>query len=129
MTYGVHSQIQSGMNGGPFVISMQTAPENVERAVKSVVDELKKLKTEGITAEELESAQRAISDRYPVELANPGFLSSILLRNSVHGIEAEELQTFPAQIKAVTLAEAEAVIDELIQPDKLVIVTAGPVGS
>ena len=126
LTYGVTSQIQSGTESGPLIISMQTAPEDVEQAVDSAIAVLQQIKTEGITAEELQSAKRSIADRYPIRLAEPGFLSFSLLRNTVNQLDEREIQTYPEKIQAVTLADAQAVIEDFIQPDKLVIVTAGP---
>jgi len=126
LTYGVYSRLQAGTDNGQFVVSMQTAPENVEQAVESAIAILQQIRDTGITAEELESAQRTIADRYPVSLANPNFLSSVLLRYRVNELGETEIQTFPDKIRAVTIEDAQRVIDELIQPESLVIVTAGP---
>jgi zinc protease len=46
--------------------------------------------------------------------------------NEVYGLDEEELRTFPQKIRSVTLAQVNQVAKELLQPDNLVVVTAGP---
>jgi zinc protease len=126
LTYGIYSYFQAGLNPGPFVISMQTAPNDAQKAIDSTVALLQQLRQHGITAAELEAAQRSITSSYPVDLANPSDLASVILNNAVYKLDSEELRQFPEQIKAVTLTQVRQAIDDLIHPQNLVIVTAGP---
>lgn len=126
LTYGIFSAFSAGQNPGPFLISMQTAPKDVQKAIDSTVALLRQLRENGVTATELENAKRSIKNSYPVELASPSSIGDAILGNAVLGLGLEELSQFPNKIEAVTSAQVQQVIQELIQPDKLVIVTAGP---
>jgi zinc protease len=46
--------------------------------------------------------------------------------NAVDGYSPEEIRDFPSKIEAVTMAQMNQVIQDLILPDHLLIVTAGP---
>jgi zinc protease len=126
LTYGIFSGFSAGQNPGPFLISMQTAPKDAQKAIDSTIALLKQLREQGITATELENAKRSIKNSYPVELANPSSVADAILSDAVVGLGLEELSQFPNKIGAVTAEQVQQIIQDFIQPDKLVIVTAGP---
>jgi zinc protease len=127
LTYGIYSAFAAGIYPGPFLISMQTAPGDAQKAINSTVALLKQLRETGITQAELDTAKRSLTSSYPVDLSSPSNLVEVILGNEVTGLGLEELRQFPAKIAAVTPAQIKQAIAELIQPDNLVIVTAGPV--
>jgi zinc protease len=69
---------------------------------------------------------RSITNSYPVELANPDAVVHRMLMNAVDGYSPEEIRDFPGKIEAVTMAQINQVIETLILPDQMLIVTAGP---
>ena len=126
LTYGIYSAFAAGISPGPFLIQMQTSPGDAQKAIASTLALLKQFREQGVTEAELNTAKRAITNSYPVDLANPSDVSTIILDNSVYGLSASEIRDFPKRISAVTMAQVQQAIQEFIQPDKLVIVTAGP---
>lgn len=85
---------------------------------------LKQLREQGITAAELKIAKRAIVNSYPVDLANPSNLASIILDNAISGLSPAEIREFPRKVQSVSMTEVQQVIQQLIHPDNLIIVTA-----
>jgi zinc protease len=126
LTYGIYSYFAAGQIAGPFVIEMQTAPEDTEQAVNSTIALLQHLRQNGISEAELSAAKRSIVNSYPVELANPDAVVHRILINAVDGFSPEEIRDFPLKIEAVSMAQIDQVIQELILPDHLLIVTVGP---
>jgi zinc protease len=126
LTYGIYSAFAAGKNAGPFLIQMQTAPEDANKAIASTLALLKQLRQEGVAEAELNTAKRTITNSYPVDLANPTTMADTILSNAVYGLSKAELREFPKRIEAVTMAQVRQVAQELIHPDNLVIVTAGP---
>ncbi|MGH7999821.1 MAG: M16 family metallopeptidase [Brasilonema sp.] len=126
LTYGIYSGFATGINPGPFLIQMQTAPKDTQKAITSTLALLKQLREQGITEAELNTAKRSITNSYPVDLANPSNVASIVLENAVYGLSQAEIREFPKRISAVTPNQVQQTIQELIHPDQLVIVTAGP---
>ncbi|MBF2020677.1 MAG: insulinase family protein [Hydrococcus sp. C42_A2020_068] len=126
LTYGIYSAFAAGKNAGPFLIQMQTAPEDANKAIASTLALLKQLRQEGVTEAELNTAKRTITNGYPVDLANPPTVADTILSNAVYGLSKAELREFPKRIEAVTMAQVRQVAQELIHPDNLVIVTAEP---
>ena len=126
LTYGIYSGFAAGINPGPFLIQMQTAPLDAQKAIASTLALLKQLREQGVTKAEFNTAKRSITNSYPVDLANPSDVSSIILNNAVLGLSRAEIREFPQRIQAVTMTQMQQAIEDLIKPESLIIVTAGP---
>jgi zinc protease len=126
LTYGIFSFFVAGVNPGPFSITMQTAPTDADKAINGTLALLEQLRNQGISEAELNAAKRSLTSSYPVDLANPSSVASEILMNEVYGLSREEIRDYPNRINAVTLDDVQKAIQTLIQPNRLVIVTAGP---
>jgi zinc protease len=126
LTYGVYSYFQAGLHPGPFLIQMQTAPEDAQKAIASTISLLKQIQDKGVTSAEVAAAQRSITSQYPVALANPDELAQTILKNEVYGLDKSEIREFIKQIESVTIEQVNQSAKELLHPDNLVVVTAGP---
>jgi zinc protease len=126
LTYGIYSSFAAGKRQGTFIISMQTAPEDARKAIQSTIALLKDMQTKGVTKAEVENAKRSISSSYTVDLASPDEIAGATLGNAVYGLNPNEISEFPKKIQAVTLEQVNKVAQELISPDRFVVVTAGP---
>ncbi|MBR8838657.1 MAG: insulinase family protein [Stigonema ocellatum SAG 48.90 = DSM 106950] len=125
LTYGIYSAFAAGIHPGPFLIQMQTSPGDAQKAITSALALLKQLREQGVTEAELNTAKRSITSSYPVELANPSSVASMILANAVYGLSQKEIQDFPKRIEAVSMAQVQQAIQDLIHPENLVVVTAG----
>jgi zinc protease len=84
------------------------------------------LQTNGVTAAEVDNAKRSIVSSYTVDLASPDEIAGATLGNAVYGLNPNEISEFPKKIKAVTLEQVNKDANELIAPDRFVVITAGP---
>lgn len=126
LTYGIYSYFQVGKNAGTFWIEMHTSPEDTSKAIASTQKLLKQIHQQGVTASEVEAATQTLISNYNVSLANPEELTKGILMNQVFGLDEVELRSFTKKIQQVTLAQVNQAARELLHPDKIVVVTAGP---
>ncbi|KST68296.1 peptidase M16 [Mastigocoleus testarum BC008] len=126
LTYGIRSSLEGGKYAKPFMIAMQTNPENVRKAIDSTLKILQQVRDRGVTENEVQTAKQFLTSRYTINLANPDFLSNQILSNEVLGLSPAELEEYSEKIEAVTLTQVNQVAKELLHPDKVTIVTAGP---
>lgn len=126
LTYGIYSFFAAGPQAGPFIIQMQTAPDDTPQAIQATLSLLRDLREQGVTAAELDAAKRSLMNSYPVELASIDTLARSLLANALVDLDPEEVLRFPDRLAAVTLAEVNQALKELIHPDQMVIVSTGP---
>ncbi|NJP12301.1 MAG: insulinase family protein, partial [Leptolyngbyaceae cyanobacterium RU_5_1] len=87
---------------------------------------LQQIRKDGLTPAEIATAKRAIASSYPVELASPNDLAGTILMNTVYRLDRTEIRQFVTKIQAITPEQVNQVIQELLYPDRLIIVTAGP---
>jgi zinc protease len=126
LTYGIYSNFLAGKNSGTFLIEMQTSPEDTRQAITRTRELLQQIHQQGVTAEEIETAKRNLIGNYVVSLANPEELVNKILMNEVYGLDKEELRSFTTKIQAVSIEQVNQAARELLYPDKIVVVTAGP---
>lgn len=126
LTYGIYSYFQAGLHQGPFLIQMQTSPEDAQKAITSTISLLKQIQDQGVTNNEVAAAKRSITSQYPVGLANPDDLVQTILRNEVYGLSKSEIREFVGQVESVTLEQVNQAAKELLHPNNIVVVTAGP---
>ena len=126
LTYGIYSNFLTGKNVGTFLIEMQTSPEDAHKAISSTRNLLKQVHQQGVTQQEVETAKRNLISNYNISLANPELLSQRMVMNEVYGLNRIELRSFISKIKQVNLSQVNQAARELLHPDKIVVVTAGP---
>lgn len=126
LTYGIYSSFNAGKNPGAFVIDMQTNPENVQKAIDSTLKILEQVCEGGVTENEIETAKRSLTSSYAVSLANPDVLSARILSNEVLGLSPAQLREYSEKIEVVTPTQVNRAAKELLHPDKVAIITAGP---
>jgi zinc protease len=126
LTYGIYSDFITGKNVGTFLIEMQTSPEDARKAISSTRNLLKQLHQQGVTAQEVETAKRTLISNYNISLANPEQLAKRMVMNQVYGLNQIELRSFISKIEQVNLRQVNQAARELLHPDKIVVVTAGP---
>ncbi len=126
LTYGIYSSMQAGKNFGTFAIEMQTAPENARKAIANTRKLINEIHHRGVTFKEVQAAKSTLVSNYNVSLANPEELTEKILMNQVYGFQPKELQNFTKKIQAVNLKQVNQAARELMHPDKIIVVTAGP---
>ncbi|MEH1837122.1 MAG: pitrilysin family protein [Nostoc sp.] len=126
LSYGIYSSFQALKNAGIFLIEMQTSPEDNTKAIASTRQILQQIHQQGVTALEVQTAKRTLISNYNVSLANPEELTNRILMNEVYRLDKVELHSFTDKIQKVTLDQVNQAARELLHPDKIVVVTAGP---
>jgi zinc protease len=126
MAYGIFSSFQMGQHAGPFAIEMQTAPEHTFTAIQTALNILQTLRDRGVTAEEVASAKQTLTSRYPVRLAHPDALADHWVMALAYGLEGETPLDFTRRIEAVTVSQVQNAVRELLHPDHMTIISAGP---
>jgi zinc protease len=126
LTYGIFSNFLAGKNSGTFLIEMQTSPEDANKAIASTRQLLEDIHKQGVSEQEVEIAKRTAISNYIVSLANPDELTHQILMNEVYDFDTKELRYFTEKINQVSLSQVNLAARELLHPDKIVVVTAGP---
>jgi zinc protease len=126
MAYYVSSSFDPNVIEGPLMVRAGVAPASVERAIDSIDAEVRGLVADGITAEELEDAQRYLIGSLPRALETNVGIAVFLQTAEFFSLGMDHDLRLPDLLGAVTLEEANATARALLRPDRAAVVVAGP---
>jgi zinc protease len=126
LAYYAFSSLSSSIGPGPWTVTAGVAPENQEKAIELITTELKKYTAEPVTPQELADVQSNYIGRLPLSLESNSGVASALLTIERYQLGLDYLQEYETMIREVT---AESILEasrQYLDPDRLVISTAGP---
>jgi zinc protease len=126
MTYGVYSYFHPVLGERPLVVSLQTGPAMVDRAIGGIVAEANRLRDHGVTAEELEEARAAAIGLLVLSMEDQMGMAFVLRDTELFGLGIDFPGRFPADLRSVTPAQAQAAARKYIHPDRLVQIVVTP---
>ena len=127
LSYGVSAALSVNYfdNRSQLRISASFAPENRDRMLAAVGGEIERVRSAGFGPEELERARNDILQSWRRSRAQDGSIGSNLLWQLETGKTFAELSEEEDRLKAVTLAQVNAVFARYIAPERFVTAVAG----
>ncbi|MBI4572561.1 MAG: insulinase family protein, partial [candidate division NC10 bacterium] len=126
LTYGVYSYFHPVLGERPWVVSLQTGPASVERAMAGVLAEATRLCDAGVTAEELDEAKAASIGSLVLSMEDQLGMAFVLRDTELFQLGLDFPQTFPRAIRAVTADQVQAAARKYIRPDRLIHIVVTP---
>ena len=129
LTYGVISRFfGASLVDGPWAVTFSVSPDNLDKAVGSVRDEIERLLAEGPDEAEMADERASMAGSYRVALATPGGVARELARLARHGLPVSEIDTLPEAVLATPTADVRAALRRHIDPARLAVAVAGELG-
>ncbi|HQP09736.1 MAG TPA: pitrilysin family protein, partial [Anaerolineaceae bacterium] len=128
LAYYASTSLNAWKESGSWEVSAGINPGNVERAAALVTSELRRFTSELVTEEELTDNQNNYIGRMPLSLESNSGVANSILNLERFDLGLDYLQRYPSLIRAVTREQVYEAARLHIDPDKLVIVSAGPDG-
>ena len=100
------------LDPGYICVYMGTHPDKVETAIGGVLRELKKVKDEGLTDDEVERAKRYLIGNFEIGLQTNGAHASQMSMDELMGLGYDHLQRYPNEIQKVTREDVHRVAKE-----------------
>ncbi len=126
LAYYASSSLHAGTGPGSWEVSAGVNPKNLERAIDLIMKELRRFVKDGVTRRELEDVQANYIGSLPLSLESNGGVASKLLNIERYGLGLDYYLQYEKMIRSVDRASILATARKYIDPDKLVISTAGP---
>jgi zinc protease len=126
LAYYSYSHLSAGLEAGPWSAIAGVAPENVEPAVEAILDEVRRIQREPVSAEELSDTKAYLIGSMPLRLEAKESVAAQIAHMQVHQLGLDYLQRYPQQIEDVTASEVIDVTSRYMDPDAYVISVAGP---
>ncbi len=125
-TYGAQSVFVRRRGPGPFFIRAAVATEVAGDAVEQLLFEMRRIRDEPVSREELEETQDYLIGVFPYTLQTIGDLAKRLEAIAVFDLPKDYYETFPAELAGVTRDDVLDAARAHLHPDRLAIVAVGP---
>ena len=124
-TYGAYSAFGGSKYRGTWTSSSQVRTEVTAGAMKEFMYELKRLRDEKVSADELENAKRSIVGSFALSLEQPQSLLANIITQKLYNLPADYWDTYPQNVAAVTPEDVQRVAQKYIDLDHLQVVAVG----
>lgn len=125
LAYYAYSSLHSGIGPGSWEVIAGVNPLNVKKALGLIEKELRRFVKNGVTKAELADSQANYVGRLPLSLESNGGMVSAILNIHRYNLGMDYYQRYESLVRSVTRDDVVGVARKYIDPDRLVIATAG----
>jgi zinc protease len=126
LAYYCYSHLEAGIGPGPWAVVAGVAPEDVDRAIEAILEQVGRLRMEPVELEELSDNKTYIIDSLPLRLEGNESIAAQIANMELFQLGFDYLQRFPALVSALSADDVRAVAQRLTDPQTYVLSVAGP---
>jgi zinc protease len=125
LVYGISSGFDAKRFPGSFSVSLQTKTASADEAIGAALDEIRRIREEGVADAELRAAQDYLAGSFPLRLDTNAKLARLLAAVEFYGLGLGYFEDYPRAIRAVTLDDVRRVAAAHLDPERYVLVVVG----
>jgi zinc protease len=126
LAYYAYSSLSAGLGPGSWEVNAGVNPQNMNKTIDLIMDELKRFVQEGVTDDELADSKANFIGRLPLSLESNGGVASALLNIERHDLGLDYYLRYADLVRGVNREEVLKTARKYIDPDRLAIAIAGP---
>lgn len=126
LAYYASTSLNAWIENGSWEVSAGVNPENVGKATDLIIEELRRFTSELVSIEELEENQSNFIGRMPLSLESNNGVAGSILNLERFNLGLDYLQRYPDMIRSIAPRDILETARKYIDPERLVIVSAGP---
>ncbi len=127
LCYAVSAGItaSAGEEPGTFTAYIGTSPEHRQRAIDGFLDEIRRIRGEAPTAQEMQDVKEYLTGSFVFALERNSNLAAYAIRARRFGLGFDFIQRYPDMVRAITAEQVREAAERHLHPDRLVVVSAG----
>lgn len=126
LAYYAYSSLHAGIGPGSWEVNAGVNPKNLKKALGLIETELRRFVKSGVTKRELSDSQANYIGRLPLSLESNGGMVSAILNIHRYDLGMDYYERYEGMVRGVTRGDVLEAARKYIDPDRLVIATAGP---
>lgn len=119
LAYGVSSFFSTNRGVGTFQIVMQTKNASVADAIVRARAELERMRTEGVTDDEVSEAKKYLTGSFPLRLDSTAKIAQFIGQVALYGLGLDYAERYIERVNSVTKEDVLRVARKHLHPDAL----------
>ena len=116
----------AGLDPGRFVAFIGTSPENMKLATEGLVNEIRRITVEPVTAQELQDAQDYLTGSFVFAFEASPQIARFLIHAEVYGLGFDYVEKYLEYIRRVTIEDISRVAKMYLDSENYTLVVVGP---
>jgi zinc protease len=117
----------AGLDPGRFISFIGTSPENMKLATEGLLNEIRRIIEEPVTAQELQDAKDYLTGSFVFAFESSPQIARFLIHAEVYGLGFDYVERYPEYIRAVTVDEISSAAKKYLDSANYTLVVVGPV--
>jgi zinc protease len=122
LAYAVASLFETGKYPEAFQIVLQTKNASAREAIALARQQMERMRTEMVSAHELEGAKKYLVGSFPLRLGTQAKLANFLIQVEYYGLGLDYAETYPMLIDSVTREDVLRVARTYLHPERAILV-------
>ena len=128
MAYYAYSDLRAGLLPGPWWVRAGVNPANEDRALSSILDEIKRFQDDGPDGNELADAREFLVGSMAVRLETNGGIAQTLAEIELYGLGLDYLERYPGIIRKLSGEDLRRAAARLSTRDYYAAIAGPPAG-
>jgi zinc protease len=125
LAYSVYSYLNPARRGALISGGVATRNDQVAKTLSVIRNEWRRMRENGVSAEELADAKTYLNGSYPLRLSSTSRIARMLVGMQYNNLGRDYIERRADMINAVTMADIKRVAETLLDSDRLTVVIAG----
>lgn len=126
LAYYAYTAFTAGEQAGPWVFRAGVNPVNVNKALDSVRDEVRKMAADGVTETELAWAKDNSIGSLQLSMETNDGILAMLEDEAFYGLDLDYFKQYPHIVRSLTRAQVNAAARKYLRLNAAALVVAGP---
>lgn len=124
-TYGAYTRLNTKRLAGDIEATAEVRNEVTGDSLKEFFYELNRIRDAKVGDDELADAKNFLTGVFPIRAETQEGLTNLIVNQNLYGLPENYLQTYRANIDAVTVDDVKHVAEQYVRPDEMAIVIVG----
>ncbi len=125
LAYSINSSFSVSKYTGRFEVEVQTKNESAGVVVREILNQVRKIRTEGVSDEELNDAKAYLTGSFPRRLETSRRIADFLTSVEFYNLGDDYIEKYPDYINILTREDILHAAQKYLNPDNYVLVIVG----